>query len=140
MLLPYFCPAVKKAASSGENSACGNLLAAVAVQVAVAIERKQLEKALRGSEERFQKMLGLVPDIISIHDPEMNGRDLAARLLASYPLLKRLFMSGYTASDQLPVGSLRAVSRPRAMTSPFGWKESMRRSRRRLWRLCRHYG
>jgi FixJ family two-component response regulator len=29
--------------------------------------------------------------------PEMNGRDLAKNLLAAYPALKRLFMSGYTA-------------------------------------------
>jgi FixJ family two-component response regulator len=29
--------------------------------------------------------------------PEMNGRDLATQLLSSYPQLKRLFMSGYTA-------------------------------------------
>jgi FixJ family two-component response regulator len=29
--------------------------------------------------------------------PEMNGRDLAKNLLALYPDLKRLFMSGYTA-------------------------------------------
>jgi PAS domain S-box-containing protein len=35
-------------------------------------ERKRAEEALRESEERFQKMLGLVPDMISIHDPEMN--------------------------------------------------------------------
>ncbi|MBM9538427.1 PAS domain S-box protein [Desulfobulbus alkaliphilus] len=30
------------------------------------------EKALQKSEERFQKMLSLIPDMISIHDPEMN--------------------------------------------------------------------
>jgi two-component system, cell cycle sensor histidine kinase and response regulator CckA len=30
--------------------------------------------------------------------PEMNGRELAANLLAHYPNLKRLFMSGYTAN------------------------------------------
>ncbi len=30
--------------------------------------------------------------------PEMNGRDLAGNLLALYPDLKRLFMSGYTAN------------------------------------------
>ncbi len=29
-------------------------------------------KALRESEERFQKMLSLVPDMVSIHDPDMN--------------------------------------------------------------------
>ena len=30
--------------------------------------------------------------------PEMNGRDLAMKLLSLYPGLKVLFMSGYTAS------------------------------------------
>jgi YesN/AraC family two-component response regulator len=29
--------------------------------------------------------------------PEMNGRDLAQKLLSLWPNLKRLFMSGYTA-------------------------------------------
>jgi two-component system cell cycle sensor histidine kinase/response regulator CckA len=29
--------------------------------------------------------------------PEMNGRDLATKLLARYPHLKRLFMSGHAA-------------------------------------------
>ncbi len=35
-------------------------------------ERKRAEKALRESEDRFQKMLSLVPDMISIHDTDMN--------------------------------------------------------------------
>ncbi len=30
------------------------------------------ESALRQSEERFQKMLGVIPDMVSIHDPAMN--------------------------------------------------------------------
>jgi len=34
--------------------------------------RKQAEKALRESETRFQKMLGVVPDMISIQNPEMD--------------------------------------------------------------------
>jgi FixJ family two-component response regulator len=36
----------------------------------------------------------LMTDVIM---PEMNGRDLAAKLLELRPGLKRLFMSGYTA-------------------------------------------
>lgn len=35
-------------------------------------ERKKAEAALRESEERFHKMLGVLPDMISIHDPDMN--------------------------------------------------------------------
>ncbi len=35
-------------------------------------EQKQAERRLRESEERFQKMLFVVPDMISIHDPDMN--------------------------------------------------------------------
>ena len=37
----------------------------------------------------------LMTDVIM---PEMNGRDLASNLLSTYPNLKRLFMSGYTAN------------------------------------------
>jgi PAS domain S-box-containing protein len=34
-------------------------------------ERKRAEEVLRESELRFKRMLGVVPDMISIHDPEM---------------------------------------------------------------------
>jgi two-component system cell cycle sensor histidine kinase/response regulator CckA len=37
----------------------------------------------------------LISDVVM---PEMNGRDLAKKLLSLYPNLKRLFMSGYTAN------------------------------------------
>jgi len=37
----------------------------------------------------------LITDVVM---PEMNGRDLAKNLLSMYPGMKRLFMSGYTAS------------------------------------------
>jgi YesN/AraC family two-component response regulator len=36
----------------------------------------------------------LLSDVVM---PEMNGRDLAKNLLALYPGLKRVFMSGFTA-------------------------------------------
>ncbi len=34
--------------------------------------RKEAEQALQDSEQRFQDMLALVPDMISIHDPDLN--------------------------------------------------------------------
>lgn len=34
--------------------------------------RIQYQEELRVSEERFQKTLNLIPDMISIHDPDMN--------------------------------------------------------------------
>ncbi|MGD9950233.1 MAG: response regulator, partial [Desulfobulbus sp.] len=37
----------------------------------------------------------LLTDVVM---PEMNGHDLAKKLLSIYPHLKRLFMSGYTAN------------------------------------------
>ncbi len=52
-------------------------------------------EALRLADEHAGEIHLLITDVIM---PEMNGRDLAARLLVSYPRLKRLFMSGYTAS------------------------------------------
>jgi len=52
-------------------------------------------EALRLADEHAGEIHLLITDVIM---PEMNGRDLAARLLTSYPRLKRLFMSGYTAS------------------------------------------
>ncbi len=45
----------------------------------------------------------LITDVIM---PDMNGRDLAALLLARYPGLKHLFMSGYTADVIAPQGIL----------------------------------
>ncbi|MFO7952148.1 MAG: PAS domain S-box protein, partial [Bacillota bacterium] len=35
-------------------------------------ERKETEEKMRQSEERFQKMLSLIPDMVSIQDPDMN--------------------------------------------------------------------
>jgi len=45
----------------------------------------------------------LLTDVIM---PEMNGRDLAGRLLSLHPNLKRLFMSGYSADVIAPHGVL----------------------------------
>ncbi len=52
-------------------------------------------EAIRLAGEYAGEIHLLMTDVIM---PEMNGRDLAAKLLSLYPGLKRLFMSGYTAN------------------------------------------
>jgi PAS domain S-box-containing protein len=51
-------------------------------------------EAIRLAKEHAGVIPLLVTDVVM---PEMNGRDLATNLMALYPGLKRLFMSGYTA-------------------------------------------
>ena len=51
-------------------------------------------EAIRIADEFQGQIQLLVTDVVM---PEMNGRDLAEKLLSRYPHLKRLFMSGYTA-------------------------------------------
>ena len=60
-------------------------------------------EAIRLAEEHAGAIHLLMTDVVM---PEMNGRDLARRLLSLYPNLKRLFMSGYTASVIAPHGVL----------------------------------
>ena len=52
-------------------------------------------EAIRLAEEHTGEIHLLMTDVVM---PEMNGRDLAKRLLSLYPNLKHLFMSGYTAN------------------------------------------
>ena len=52
-------------------------------------------EAIRLAEAHGGRMDLLITDVVM---PEMNGRDLAARLHETYPQLKVLFMSGYTAN------------------------------------------
>jgi PAS domain S-box-containing protein len=52
-------------------------------------------EAIRLADEYQGRIDLLMTDVVM---PDMNGRDLAANLLAHYPDLKRLFMSGYTAN------------------------------------------
>ncbi|MDD5167622.1 MAG: PAS domain S-box protein [Syntrophales bacterium] len=52
-------------------------------------------EAIRLAGEHAGEIHLLMTDVVM---PEMNGRDLAKKLLSLYPNLKRLFMSGYTAN------------------------------------------
>jgi two-component system, cell cycle sensor histidine kinase and response regulator CckA len=58
------------------------------------VEAGSPAEALRAAKEHAGRMDLLLSDVVM---PEMNGRDLANTLLSSYPGLKQLFMSGYTA-------------------------------------------
>lgn len=60
-------------------------------------------EAIRLAEEHAGAIHLLMTDVVM---PEMNGRDLARRLLSLYPNLKRLFMSGYPADVIAPHGVL----------------------------------
>jgi two-component system cell cycle sensor histidine kinase/response regulator CckA len=51
-------------------------------------------EAIRLAEEHAGDIHLLITDVIM---PEMNGRDLAKRLLVLYPNMRCLFMSGYTS-------------------------------------------
>ena len=60
-------------------------------------------EAIRLAEEHAGAIHLLMTDVVM---PEMNGRDLARRLLSLYPNLKRLFVSGYPADVIAPHGVL----------------------------------
>lgn len=51
-------------------------------------------EAIRRAEEFTGELHLLITDVVM---PEMNGRELAKKILSFYPNLKRIFMSGYTA-------------------------------------------
>jgi PAS domain S-box-containing protein len=51
-------------------------------------------EAIRLAEGHIGEIHLLMTDVVM---PEMNGRELARKLLSLYPRVKRLFMSGYTA-------------------------------------------
>ncbi len=61
----------------------------------VVIAAKTPGEAIRLAYEHSGSIDLLMTDVVM---PEMNGRDLAKNLLSIYPDIKRLFMSGYTAS------------------------------------------
>ena len=58
-------------------------------------------EAIRLAEEHGGEIHLLLTDVVM---PEMNGRELAQKLLSLRPGLKRLFMSGYTADVIAPHG------------------------------------
>ncbi len=60
-------------------------------------------EAIRLAEAHAGRIDLLMTDVVM---PEMNGRDLANALLAVYPDLRRLFMSGHTANVLAPHGVL----------------------------------
>jgi PAS domain S-box-containing protein len=62
-------------------------------------------EAIRLAEERDGKIDLLMTDVVM---PEMNGRELAQRLLALHPHLKCLFTSGYTSNVIAHHGVLHA--------------------------------
>jgi len=70
-----------------------HVLQLVSHSVALGIERKLNEEVLRKSEDRFQKMLSLIPDTISIHDPDMNIVYSNWKGFASVPQEKRIINS-----------------------------------------------
>ena len=51
-------------------------------------------EAIKLAKEHHGEIHLLITDVVM---PEMNGRDLAKKILSLYPDMKRLFMSGYTA-------------------------------------------
>jgi two-component system, cell cycle sensor histidine kinase and response regulator CckA len=51
-------------------------------------------EAIHMAEEHTEEIHLIMTDVVM---PEMNGRELARKMLSLYPSMKRLFMSGYTA-------------------------------------------
>ena len=74
-------------------------------------------KALVLSQEHPGSIDLLITDIIM---PEMNGRELAARISAARPSLKILYISGYTADIISPDGELEAGMQ--FLEKPFSMK------------------
>jgi PAS domain S-box-containing protein len=75
-------------------------------------------EAIRLAKEPGGEIHLLITDVVM---PEMNGRDLAAKLLAFHPRLKCIFMSGYTSDILAPHGVLEAGVH--FLSKPFAWKE-----------------
>jgi CheY-like chemotaxis protein len=61
------------------------------------------QEAIRIAESHEKQLDMILTDVVM---PEMNGRDLVARILQLHPKIKSLFMSGYTANVIAPHGVL----------------------------------
>ena len=59
-----------------------------------ALTARTVTEAMRGAEEYGGEIHLLITDVVM---PEMNGRELAERLISMRPRMKTLFMSGYSA-------------------------------------------
>jgi PAS domain S-box-containing protein len=81
-------------------------------------------EAIRIAEEYSGRIHLLATDVIM---PEMNGRELSARLLKSRPGMKCLFMSGYTANIIAGQGVLKAGES--FIQKPFSKNELARKVR-----------
>ena len=77
-------------------------------------------EAIRLAREHAGEIHLLLTDVVM---PEMNGRDLAKKLLALYPHFKRLFMSGYTANVIVSHGVMDEGARVHFLQKPFTIKE-----------------
>jgi two-component system, cell cycle sensor histidine kinase and response regulator CckA len=91
--------------------------------------------AMRLAEEHNGEIHLLLTDVIL---PEMNGRELARRLLAIYPGIKTLFMSGYTANAiahqgvldsgvsfiQKPFSKQQLFAKVRETLGALAWKQA----------------
>ncbi len=75
-------------------------------------------EAIRLAEEHDGKIDLMITDIVM---PEMNGRILVEKLLASYPNLKYIYMSGYTAEivshEGILEGDVNFISKPFSLST-----------------------
>ncbi len=76
------------------------------------------EEAIRLADKFQEEIALLLTDVVM---PEMNGRELTRKLHETYPALKTLFMSGYTANVIAHQGVLdKGIN---FMQKPFSIKE-----------------
>ena len=84
-------------------------------------------EAIRLAREHAGEIHLLLTDVVM---PEMNGQTLAQKLVALYPRLKRIFMSGYTADILGPHGVMEEGVH--FIQKPFSGKELVAKFREAL--------